>query len=97
MTTAKYTPGPWTVDYDPENGEDYAVFTSGTVSAEIAGRICIEANASLIARAPLMAEEIKRLRAALTEIADPLRLDDGLAEIFRNIARAALRGEEGAT
>lgn len=54
---AKHTPGPWTVAPDPEYPEDsFSVYTDipGACNAELAGRICEDANARLIAAAPAL-------------------------------------------
>lgn len=64
-----HTPGPWKADSDPEHddGETWAVWTDtgGGCEAELAGRICVEANARLMAAAPDLLAALKDVYALL--------------------------------
>ena len=100
--TEKHTPGPWVADI----GKTYIAVHSADlmhtiyIDTEAQYRRDVKAaNAALIARAPDLLAQNKRLRAALENLAYRLEVDgrtaDGLTKLnAAKIARAALNEKE---
>ena len=62
-----HTPAPWTNEYDEELGEHTIESGDGMVAQRVLG-----VDAQLIADAPLLLEEVKRLREQYTELREAL-------------------------